>query len=34
MRLKKENAVKVEEDIENGGNGDVLGEQEDADVIF
>ena len=36
MRLKKEAAAaKADSDKENeGGNTDILGEQEDADVIF
>ncbi len=36
MKLKKEKAAKAESDKENEteGSGDILGEQEDADVIF
>lgn len=35
MREKREKAAKAESDKENDeGNADILGEQEDADVIF
>jgi hypothetical protein len=34
MRAKKEQAAKAESDKENEGSTDILGEQEDADVIF
>jgi len=34
MRLKREMAAKAESDKENEGSTDILGEEEDADVIF
>jgi hypothetical protein len=34
LRAKRDAAQKKEDDKENEGSGDVLGEQEDADVIF